>query len=829
MFFVIEFYEEYMISLLTIGLLNINSLTNQFVFVMKKNFFGLLHRFLRLFAFFASLFVSVIIKASGEIKVGDLYYRTDGSTAIVVKYPGSEYSSFNRYKGTIRIPDFISYNGKQYSVTAIDDKAFYVSEIDTLYISDSVERIGIRALSYSNLARLYIGANLKYIGEGAFTAGDMEEIIINPANTALVIRNHVLYTSDYERALGLFFPKNVTANVSFAPECKHIDDFFTGARRLETLYFNKNVEYIGESAFNHALENTSSQRELYIPNSCTYIGPEAFYMCIRLDKIHLPEGLTRLEPYSFSYCAPTSINIPKTMKVICDGALSCTAGGTYKDLVLPEGLDSLGCFAITSIDCDSLIVPSTVRYMSANCLCNSSKYIEIRCQLDSIPAKAMPSQGVKKLVLPKSVKKLGLGAFYPCYNLKEIVWPDNLEHIGQAALAGNKCDPLEIPATVKILDYYSLADNVWEPRRYVFYSKEPPTCTSLDVFNGIKYDESTLYVPTGCKAAYEKYAPWNWFGKIEELDGPWVAPEPELCYDFESDGLYYNVLSEEECTCELTCNFVENRSIYKGNVTVPGYVHNDGKTYSVIKIGDNAFYYSQVKEVTLPEEVDCIGENAFCQCSNLEKVTMPKTLAKMGCGAFACCGKLKDIQIPYGLTLIPEGAFEYCEELTTITIPLGVTELEPCAFCRCSQLQSVQLPNSLKVMQEYVFADCKALSSIVLPPNLEVIYGQAFQQCTALKDVYSLAITPPRFDGYNQFEVSKTNRLHVMKGCRNAYYNGIRWKYYFDIIEDVSPSVGIMRVIQDENSSKFVHDMTGRKVSGSLRGMYIKGGKKFVK
>lgn len=773
-----------------------------------------------------TLCFSIVAQAGYTIiKVGSLYYKIDGQCAMVTSDVAG-ISSYDAYKGTIRIPSSVSYGGKAYPVTSIDDRTFASSvEIDTLEIPNSVERIGKFALNYSGINKLIIGSGLKEFGEGAFSTAYFEEIVIHPDNKYLVIKNHVLCTSNLERAMALVFSRETNPNVYIPSGVKHIDDNFAGARRLETLHIPNGVEYIGDAAFTHALENTNTQRELYLPNSCTHIGKDAFYQCIRMEKIHLPEGLTRLEPYSFAYCSPEYINLPKTLKVICDGALACTSGGAYKNLVLPEGLDSIGRYGITCIHCDSLIIPESLRYLSENSLDNFSSYIEIRAQLDSIPTKAIPSQGVKKLVLPKSLKRLCAWAFYPCYSLTEVVWPDNLEFIGRAALAGIKADPVEIPATVKTLDYMSLATNVWEPRRFCFYSKEPPVCLSPLVFDGINYAQSTLYVQKGCKKAYANKEPWNWFGTIEEIDGPWIKPTPALCYDFEKDGLYYNVLSEEEGLCELTCNFKDHISIYKGNITVPGLVENSGKTYKVIKIANNAFIDSKVQKVILPEEIEIIGENAFSRCSNLVSISMPNNLSQMGRGAFSSCDLLKSIDIPNGISAIPDGAFAWCLSLTSIKIPSNISHIGEYAFGECKNLQHVQVTNNLTSIGNGAFGYCTSLASFTFPRYLQIIYGDAFAGCTSLMNVYSMTTTPPVLEGYNQFELSKIAKLHVIDGYRDVYYNESRWKYYFDIVADINPAAHISVPYQNE-TSETLYDLTGRKITNiPIKRPYIKGNK----
>ena len=56
-------------------------------------------------------------------------------------------------------------------------------------------------------------------------------------------------------------------------------------------------------------------------------------------------------------------------------------------------------------------------------------------------------------------------------------------------------------------------------------------------------------------------------------------------YDFLSNGIFYNVLSEEDGTVEVTGEHI----IYSGNIVIPDSVLNDGRIYTVTSIGDYAF------------------------------------------------------------------------------------------------------------------------------------------------------------------------------------------------------------------------------------------------
>ena len=82
-------------------------------------------------------------------------------------------------------------------------------------------------------------------------------------------------------------------------------------------------------------------------------------------------------------------------------------------------------------------------------------------------------------------------------------------------------------------------------------------------------------------------------------------------YDFEVNGIYYTVTSKTGLTVEVTSYFV-NYGVYSGSITIPNSVAYEGKTYSVTRIGEKAFYdCKELTSITLPNSVTSIGDRAF--------------------------------------------------------------------------------------------------------------------------------------------------------------------------------------------------------------------------
>lgn len=88
-------------------------------------------------------------------------------------------------------------------------------------------------------------------------------------------------------------------------------------------------------------------------------------------------------------------------------------------------------------------------------------------------------------------------------------------------------------------------------------------------------------------------------------------------YDFESGGIYYNILSDTDKTVSVTYKDINNNS-YTGEVAIPSTVTLGENTYSVTYIGKKAFERcSSLTSVTIERSVTIIGNYAFAGCENL--------------------------------------------------------------------------------------------------------------------------------------------------------------------------------------------------------------------
>ena len=134
-------------------------------------------------------------------------------------------------------------------------------------------------------------------------------------------------------------------------------------------------------------------------------------------------------------------------------------------------------------------------------------------------------------------------------------------------------------------------------------------------------------------------------------------------YDFEVDGMYYNVLSIPDRTVEVTyfCrgNWPNERqpSNYSGDIVVPSTVTFNGKEYKVVSIGESAFSHSPITSIEIPPSVRTINRNAFYGVV-MKKFVVPSTIVRID-SAPGVLDELiiEDSDIPFSAPLDNEGTW----------------------------------------------------------------------------------------------------------------------------------------------------------------------------
>jgi hypothetical protein len=138
---------------------------------------------------------------------------------------------------------------------------------------------------------------------------------------------------------------------------------------------------------------------------------------------------------------------------------------------------------------------------------------------------------------------------------------------------------------------------------------------------------------------------------------------------------------------------------------------------NVTRIGDEAFFKSQISSVSIPGSINYIGSLAFRE-TPLTNVTIPEGVVAIESQAFIN-SQLTNITLPNSLISIAGAAFSG-NQLTSVVIPPGVSRIADSVFSE-NQLTEITIPDGVTAIEDHAFYDWTSLLSIVIAPSITQI------------------------------------------------------------------------------------------------------------
>ncbi len=199
--------------------------------------------------------------------------------------------------------------------------------------------------------------------------------------------------------------------------------------------------------FANALANNESLSCVSFPKSLRSIGFMAFYGCVSLTELDLPEGIEYIDACAFSDCGFKRLLLPESLKYIGFDAFSLVS---LEEIILPSGIEHIGRGAFTHNDISFneydggyYLGNETNPYVCFMKPCDT-EITEICLHKDARHIYSHAWSGCEKLssvTLPYGLLEIGQDAFRECGALVEIVIPESVRLIGEDAFTG--CENLK--------------------------------------------------------------------------------------------------------------------------------------------------------------------------------------------------------------------------------------------------------------------------------------------------------------------------------------------------------------------------------------------------
>lgn len=352
------------------------------------------------YLFIALLTLSAITSYAYDACIDGIYYDLIPKAKQAKVTNGDVY-----YSGDIVIPEKITSDGIEYSVTSISSDAF------------------------SNC--------------GALTSIVIPNSVTSIPNSAF---------KDCFSLLSIDLPNSLTS-IDF--------DAFNGCRTLGAIDIPNSVTSIGTRAFKDCISLTS----IAIPNSVTKIADYTFNGCKNLRSVDIPNSVTAIYAAAFNGCnSLTSITIPNSVRFIDSYVfLDCSS---LVSVDIPNSVESIGSYSFYG--CSSLTsvtIPNLVKRISSNTFqnCNSLTSIIIPNSVTSIDSYAF--HNCAKLVditIGNSVRKIESRAFYNCSNLENVYCEAvNVPYIDSNAFEDSYIEYANLYVPAESYNAYKVAE-VWK-------------------------------------------------------------------------------------------------------------------------------------------------------------------------------------------------------------------------------------------------------------------------------------------------------------------------------------------------------------------------------
>ena len=516
-----------------------------------------------------------------------------------------------------------------------------------------------------------------------------------------------------------------------------------------------------------------------IAGSIQNIPNNSFYNCTSLSEVVLNEGLLSIGEYAFSYCSISKLIIPSTCESIGRSAFDYCY--SLYHIYIPSSVTTIGAYAFDTLYGQAYIC---------------TEHISIPSNWDSNWSKYTTYTSVTKLIEGEAFN----------YVIRDIYGEQNVT-ILRLADATSKLTSYSFPSEIEGITDIRVG-------RYLFYNNlyirnvdftgisrintnAFASCTNLE---SVTFSSSLTYIGSSA---------FRYCSSLLSVTIPDSVTEIQtLAFDSCTNLAYIYVPSSTITIGAYAFDACNKSSIYtNAHSALSGWADNwKGSQpifYDFLSLND-ADDFNYVIQSYMGDSYVTIS--SMKDSAKLKKsIVIPDTIEgisdiRLKSSLFNGFNELTSVDVGSGVKSIPSSCFKGCQKLANVTLHEGLTSIGSSAFYNCNKLTSINMPSSLTSIGNQAFDYCSSLTQIVIPLGVTTIGNYAFDDTGRLVFLMEASVDQPGWTS-NWYGIGSSSKTFIHDYVSSGIVGDFR---YAKASNGVSDTIYILGLAQGSTNVNLV-------------------------